>query len=116
MPERFSRRRGDPDDSNAHVHRRATDANAVLHLHSRIADCEKSIGRLLEAQREMTENMRTLTSNIGRVAEVLEAWNNAKGFWIMIKFVSAFARIMLPLVAFSGGLWLFIKTGNWMGK
>lgn len=32
-----NRRRGDPDDSEAHVHRRSTDANAVLHLHSRVA-------------------------------------------------------------------------------
>lgn len=116
MPERFNRRRGDPDESEAHMHRRKTDADAVLHLHSRIADCEESIGRLLEAQREMTDNMRTLTSNIGRVAEVLEAWNNAKGFWITLKFASGFAKIMLPLIAFSGALWLFVKTGQWLDK
>ncbi|MFP5465152.1 MAG: hypothetical protein ACLGHR_10330 [Gammaproteobacteria bacterium] len=111
-----NRRRGDPDDSEAHIHRRTTDSDAVLHLHSRVADCEESITRLLEAQREMTENMRTLTNNMGRIAEVLEAWNNAKGFWITIKFVSAFARVALPLMAFGAALWLFVKTGQWADR
>lgn len=111
-----NRRRGDPDESEAHVHRRKTDTEAVLHLHGRVADCEESIGKLLEAQREMTTNMRTLTDNMGRIAEVLEAWNNAKGFWVTLKFMSGFSKVALPIIAFTGALWLFIKTGQWLDK
>lgn len=116
MATAHNRRRGDPDDSESHVHRRGSDADAVLHLHSRVADCEESIAKLLSAQREMTENMRTLTDNMGRIAEVLEAWNNAKGFWITIKFAAAFAKVIVPLMAFAAALWLFVKTGQWLDR
>lgn len=111
-----NRRSGDPDDSEAHAHRRKTDVDTVLHLHSRIADCEESISKLLEAQQAMTNNMQTLTKNMGRIAEVLEAWNNARGFWVTVKFFSAFARIMLPIVAVSAAIYAFLKTGQWLQR
>lgn len=111
-----NRRRGDSDDSEAHIHRRKCDSDAVLHLHSRVADCEESIGKLLEAQRDVTANMRTLTANMGRIAEVLEAWNNAKGFWITLKLASAGAKVLLPLLAFGAAVFIFMKTGKWVSK
>jgi len=109
-----NRRRGDPDDSEGHVHRRKTDSDAVLHLHARVADCEESIMKMLEVQNALTVNMQTLNENMTRIAEVLEAWNNAKGFWITVKFVSAFAKIVLPIAAIVGAVWLFGKTGQWV--
>lgn len=111
-----NRRRGDSDDSKAYVHRRKCDTDAVLHLHSRIGECEESIVRLLEAQREMTANMNRLTDNMGRIAEVLEAWNNAKGFWLTVRFVSAFVKVVLPIAAVFGALWLYIKTGQGLDR
>lgn len=108
-----NRRRGDPSDSEAHVHRRKTDQDAVLHLHSRIADCEESIQKLLESQQQMTENLRKLTDNTGRLADVLEAWNNVKGFWWTLKLLSGGAKIVIPLIALGGAAWLFLKTGQW---
>lgn len=111
-----TRRRHDPEDSEAHVHRRKTDDDAVLHLHGRIADCEESIIRLLEAQQAMTTNMQSLTENMGRIAEVLEAWNNARGFWLTVKFVSAFAKVMFPIVAVGAAIYAFVKTGQWLQR
>lgn len=114
MPTARTRRRTDPEDSEAHAHRRHTDADAVLHLHSRIADCEESIKKLLDSQQQMTENLKKLTDNTGRLADVLEAWNNVKGFWWTLKLMSGAAKVLLPIAAFGATVWIFIKTGRWM--
>lgn len=111
MVARQNRRATDPEDSQAHVHRRKTDSDAVLHLHSRIADCEESILKLLEAQKHVTDSMTRLTDNMGRIAEVLEAWNNAKGFWLTLKFMSGAAKVLLPILAISGAIWAVVKSG-----
>jgi hypothetical protein len=111
-----NRRRGDPTDSEAHAHRRKTDENAMLHLHSRVADCEESIQKLLESQQHMTENLKKLTDNTGRLADVLEAWQNVKGFWWTLRMMSSGAKIVVPLIAVIAAAWLFLKTGNWEVK
>jgi len=111
MEARHDRRATDTDDSQAHVHRRKTDSDALLHLHSRIADCEESILKLLEAQQHVTDSMTRLTDNMGRIAEVLEAWNNAKGFWLTLKFMSGAAKVLLPILAISGAIWAVVKAG-----
>lgn len=111
MVVRQNRRATDPEDSQAHVHRRKTDSDAVLQLHSRIADCEESILKLLEAQKHVTDSMTRLTDNMGRIAEVLEAWNNAKGFWLTLKFMSGAAKVLLPILAISGAIWAVVKAG-----
>lgn len=115
-PPQNARRKHDPDESQAHVHRRDADSNAVLHLHSRIADCEASIDKLLASQAAMADNLKRLTENLGRVAEVLEAWNNAKGFWLTIQFVSGVVKVVVPIGAFLVAVWLLVKTGQWFGN
>lgn len=112
-PRTARRRRNDPDDSEAHAHRRQTDTDAVLHLHGRVADCEDSINKLLESHREMGENLKSLNLNIGRVADVLEAIGNLKGFWWTVRMMSTGAKIVIPILGFVGAVWLLIKTGQW---
>lgn len=114
-PHTASRRRTDSEDSEAHAHRRRADSDAVLHLHGRVADCEQSIRQLLESHREMALNMKSLNLNLGRVADVLEALGNLKGFWWTMKLMSTFAKAAIPLLALAGAIWLFIRTGQWNG-
>lgn len=92
-------------------HKRAGDA--MTHVHARLQDCEDSIAGLIESNRKISATLEALAENIGRVAEVLEAFNNAKGFWLTIKFLSAFAKVLLPILLFAGALWVFLKTGHW---
>lgn len=108
-----NRRRHDPEDSEAHAHRRATDHDAVLHLHDRIGDCEENIRNLLESHREMSDNIKSLNQNLGRVADVLEALSNFKGFWLTLRLLSGAVKVVLPLLAIAGAVWLFLKTGQW---
>lgn len=110
----FSKRRhNDAEDSQASVHRRRTDEDAVLHLHGRVADCEASIEKLLVSHRDMAENMKSLNLNLGRVADVLEALGNLKGFWWTVSLMSTVAKAALPLLALAAAIWFFAKTGQW---
>lgn len=112
-PPRANRRHHDPEDSEAHVHRRRTDDDAVLQLHARIDDHGETIKKILEAQREFSDYMKLLTANTGRLADVLEAWNNVKGFWWTLRVIGVGVRIMIPIIALVGALWFFMKTGQW---
>lgn len=114
MPNQNLKRKTDPEDSQAHAHRRRTDSDSVIHMHNRLDDCEESIRMLLESNRATAESLKALTDNLGRVAEVLEAWNNAKGFWLTLKMLGTGARILLPIVAFFVAIWVFVKTGKWI--
>ncbi|MCK9386079.1 MAG: hypothetical protein M0Q15_15830 [Nevskia sp.] len=118
-PRFVKRRHNDAPDSQASAHRRRTDEDAVLHLHGRVSDCESSIEKLLVSHRDMAENMASLNLNLGRVADVLEALGNLKGFWLTFKLMSAVAKATMPLLALAGALlaavWLFVKTGQWRG-
>lgn len=90
-----------------------TDSDAVLYLHERVDDHERAIEQIIASQRDMADNLKKLTENTGRLADVLEAWNNVKGFWWTIRMVGAVAKILIPIMMLGGAIWLFIKTGNW---
>jgi len=98
------------------VHRRKCDTDEVLHLHTRVGDCEESIAKLLEANKAMTDHIHRLTDNMGRIAEVLEAWHNAKGFWVTVKVLSGMAKMAIPIMVFAGAVWVFVKTGTWSDR
>lgn len=109
-----NRRRGDPDESEAYVHRRATDEDAFLQLHSRVDDHERRLDghdKLIDAFRASID---ALNSNMGRVADVLEALANLKGFWATLKLMSAGSKVILTLVAFVGVLWGGFKFVVWL--
>ena len=109
-----TRRKNDPENSEAHFHRRKTDGETVIQLHARVDDHEEKIAAILSAQQEMTENIRQLTTNMGRIADVLEMWNNAKGFWATIKMISTGVKIIIPLIAFTGLLWGGFRFLVWL--
>ena len=109
-----NRRKTDPEESQAHVHRRKSDADSILHMHNRLDDCEESIKLLLESNRATAELLQSLSEELGRVAEVLEAWNNAKGFILTLKLISGGVKVIAPIVAFVVITWVFIKTGKWV--
>lgn len=116
-PHEARRRRHDPADSEAHAHRRATDADAVLRLHDRLDDAERRIDGHDEAVGSLVDNMKSLNQNIGRVADVLEALSNLKGFMLTIKLMSGAAKLLLPLLAVGAlvvtSIVLYVKTGQW---
>lgn len=112
-PHNPRRRQHDPEDSEAHAHRRTTDADSVMRLHDRVDDHDREILRLDGTIGELVRNMKGLTDNTGRLADVLEAWNNVRGFWWTIKALSALAKLASPILLFLAAMWVLAKTGQW---
>ena len=84
-----------------------------MRLHDRVDDHDSDILRIDGTLTRLVDNMQGLTDNTGRLADVLEAWNNVKGFWWTIRALSTLAKITAPLLLFIGAVWLFAKTGHW---
>lgn len=109
-----TRRRNDPPESDAHAHRRATDADAVARLHDRVNDHARRLDghdMLLDG---FSKSIDALNQNIGRVADVLEALTNLKGFWATLKLASAGSKIMLTLVAAGTAMWAAFEFLVWL--
>lgn len=111
-----NRRRNDPDDSEAHVHRRRSDTDAVLQMHSRLDDHDGKFIEVFEILRGNADSLAALNANVSRVADVLEAMANFKGFWMTLRLLSAAAKIIIPIIAVIGALWIFLKTGQWQAR
>ena len=109
-----TRRRTDPDESEAHVHRRKTDAEAVLRLHDRVDDHDHKFFEHDKLIESFGRSIEALNQNMGRVADVLETFTNLRGFWATLKLLSAGSKVVLSLVAFSAALWGAFKFLVWL--
>jgi hypothetical protein len=114
------RRKRDPADSEAHAHRRADDEGDMARLHVRIDDLAGMVGgntrdinRIDGTLTQLASTMQGLTDNTGRLADVLEAWNNVKGFWWTVKAMSTLTKLIMPVLLLFAAVWLFAKTGQW---
>jgi len=111
------RRATDNQDSEAHAHRRVFDDESAARLHARVDDHDKRITQHDAVLSGLVTNMEGLTANTGRLADVLEAWSNVKGFWWTLKLVGSGVRILSPIVLFccalGAAIWLFARTGHW---
>lgn len=84
-----------------------------MRLHDRVDDHDRDIMRIDGTLSRLVDNMQGLTDNTGRLADVLEAWNNVKGFWWTMRAFGTLAKVVTPLLLFVGAVWLLGKTGNW---
>jgi hypothetical protein len=114
------RRKRDPADSEAHAHRRADDEGDMARLHVRIDDLAGMVGgntrdinRIDGTLTQLASTMQGLTDNTGRLADVLEALNNVKGFWWTVKAMSTLTKLIMPVLLLFAAVWLFAKTGQW---
>lgn len=110
------------DKLGQHMHRRSTDpVNSMWRLHRRMDDCEKNVSEikkdisdLKNQQGALTNEFTQMNQHVGRMAEIMEAWNNAKGFWAVMRFMSAFAKVSVIVGGLAAAIWIFLKTGYWI--
>lgn len=104
------------EQAKVHYHRRSTDPeNAISHLHSRVTDCETSIEKLVTGQAELSREFKEVGDHIKSIAEILTAWNNARGFLSTLRFMAGFIKIVMVIGGFFAVIWIFLKTGVWTG-
>lgn len=75
--------------------------NALATLHGRVDEFSLAIGALGKIQEDIKE-----------MREIIDAWNNAKGFVTTIKFLSAFIKWAAIVGGAVGVLWYFLKFGH----
>ena len=81
-------------------------------LERRMAD---HVRRLEDQERRcdiVTDSITLMQADIKAMKEILEAWNSVKGFGTGMKFISASAKILLPILALGGAIWYLIMNGH----
>lgn len=57
-----------------------------------------------------------MEADIKRIREIVEAWNNAKGFVNTVKGISSTIKILAIPAAACAAIWYLITTGHWPTK
>lgn len=71
----------------------------------------------LEAYKVSVESrIAPMEADIKRIREIVEAWNNAKGFVNTIKGISSTIKVLAIPVAAAAAFWYLITTGHWPTK
>lgn len=96
------------------AHRRKTDGQNYVRLHQRVTDCELSIKELEKDHAILKDKLESICTNISKVASILEAWNNAQGFWETLNFMAKCLKVLMVIGAFIASAWIFWKTGDWI--
>ncbi len=55
----------------------------------------------------------SIESDTKRTLEIIEAWNNAKGFVNVVRGISATIRVLWWPFVLIAAIVVFLKTGNW---
>ena len=79
-------------------------------LEDKLRDCKKDVDAELET---IALSIKQLQSDIQAMRDILEAWNNMKGFASGMRFFSTAIKILTPIVVFFGGVYWFFHTGQW---
>lgn len=73
-------------------------------------------GELDDYKRFVAGRLSPLEADVKRIREIVEAWNNAKGFVNTIKAISAAVKVLAILFAAAAAVWFFITNGHWPSK
>lgn len=76
----------------------------------KINKCKADVDKELDT---IAVSLKQVQADIQAMKEILEAWNNMKGFASGMRFISTVIKILTPIVVVFGGLYFMAKTGNW---
>lgn len=91
-----------------------------LEIEKRFADHHRRFtDKLRECKREVdveftniAGSMTAMQADVKEMKEILEAWNNMKGFASGMRFFATAIKIITPVVLLIGGIYFFFKTGK----
>lgn len=69
-----------------------------------------------ELRTELTtirSKVETMEQEVASIKELLQAWENAKGFIKVIEILGKITKALLPTIAFIGAFWYLITSGHW---
>lgn len=95
--------------------RSMTESEMINDLNERVLDCERKIKNVTEEQATVSLQITELNIHISRIADILEAWNNVKGFWSVMRLISNAAKVGMIIIGAILAVFIFIRTGHWIG-
>jgi hypothetical protein len=72
-------------------------------------DCKNSVDEQISA---IKETVAVVASDAKKIREIVEAWDNAKGFVNTVKGISATIKFLALFAAALAGLWYIMTTGH----
>lgn len=82
-------------------------------LQTRLDSLAEQHNRSEQLRHEMNKKIDQLLAHSLATTELLEAWNSARGFLVVVRGLSRASSALLPIGVFFGALWFFLKTGHW---
>ena len=76
----------------------------------KLHDCKKEVDVELDS---IAQSIKRMEADIQAMKDILEAWNNMKGFASGMRFVSTVFKVIMPIVMFIVGVYWLLKTGHW---
>lgn len=76
------------------------------------SDVQEQLRETRLAQQQLNEKMDEVLVAVGSVHEVMNAWNNAKGFVNTVQMISKVIKFLTPIGLLILAGWYFIKTGH----
>src|SRR3990172_6141306 len=72
-------------------------------------DCKNSVDEQIKAIRE---TVAAVANDAKKIREIVEAWDNAKGFVNTVKGISSTLKLLALPAAFVVAIWYLITTGH----
>lgn len=63
---------------------------------------------------KIREDLAEVKAAVLTMKEIIEAWNDAKGFVRTIKLIGEVFKWVAKVAAAIGAVWLLVKTGQWI--
>lgn len=80
--------------------------------HMVISTLHEDLKRILEAQREQKQLQEEQAAELKKVAEILEAWNNAKGFVKTVRMIGEVSKWLVIVGGSMAAIWYFLHSGT----
>lgn len=80
--------------------------------HIVIATLHDDLRRILAAQNEQKQLQEAQAAELKKVAEILEAWNNAKGFVKTVRMIGEVSKWLVLVGGAMAVIWYFLHNGT----
>jgi hypothetical protein len=68
----------------------------------------------IQRHEALVARVDAMHNDLKEIRKLLDVWNQAKGFVIIMRALGHFARAVLYVVGFAGALVYFLKSGHWI--
>lgn len=76
------------------------------------AELEKCRADVEEQMRTLEKRLEMIELNTQSILDIVQAWNSARGFIMVIRVISATIKVMAPIAAVFGAMYYVVTHGQ----